>query len=146
MNESNTFSTAFNCMDGRCQNAVNEYVRNTYGVAWVDAINEPGIDGILSGKKPVLPVDSATAIACIKAKAEISAKGHGSTHAVIVGHSRCAGNNVSDEEHIEEIRKATELVESWGLFETVESLMVTQKGGEWRVYSPDAISLELKAA
>ena len=98
--KNDTFATAFNCMDGRCQDAVARYMRGKHSVTWVDKINEPGLDGILAGKT-VHATQPHGIIEWLRFKAEVSAKGHGSRHAVVVGHVKCAGNNVSDDEHLE---------------------------------------------
>lgn len=42
------FGCALDCMDGRTTDAVTEYIRERYGVDWVDSITEPGINGILA--------------------------------------------------------------------------------------------------
>lgn len=127
-----TFGTAFNCMDGRCQSAVNMYVKQTFGVDFVDEITEPGMDGILAGKKK-LGTQPDTILDWVRTKSEVSAKNHNSKVAVVVGHQQCAGNPVSDEEHSNDIRKAVEAVGAWGLFETVQGLMVSEDGGKWTV-------------
>ena len=41
------FACAINCMDGRVQDAVKNYMKSTYGVDWVDQITEPGPNKIL---------------------------------------------------------------------------------------------------
>lgn len=125
-----TFGTAFNCMDGRCQEAVRAYVQQTYGVVWVDAITEPGMDGILAGKA-LLEEQPKSILEWIRRKAEISAKGHRSAHAVVVGHTQCAGNDVSDPSHLADIRKAVETVQSWHLFGTVVGLLAVPEGDRW---------------
>ena len=37
-----TFATAINCMDGRIQMSVNEFIRKEYGVNYVDTITLAG--------------------------------------------------------------------------------------------------------
>jgi len=69
----------------------------------------------------------------IRRKADISAKGHGSKYAVVVGHSLCAGNNVSDSAHAEDIARAVETVRSWNIFEEVIGLMAAPQGVSWGV-------------
>jgi hypothetical protein len=127
------FGTAFNCMDGRCQDAVAAYVRQKFNVDYVDAITEPGRDGILAGKKvDVSQPDDV--LKWLRFKAQVSAKGHGSRHAVVVGHSKCAGNNTSNDEHQSDIRRAVEAVQGWNLFETVVGLFAFESGSTgWTV-------------
>jgi len=40
---------------------------------------------------------------------------HGSTTIAIVGHDDCAGNPVSKEMHLEQIKQCVQIVSSWGL-------------------------------
>ena len=57
--------------------------------------------------------------------------------AFVVGHTGCAGNPVSDDEHVADIMRAVETVRSWGLFESVVGLMA-KPGKEGWVVSPVA--------
>lgn len=123
-------------MDGRCQDAVKDYFVRVHGVRWVDTITEPGLDGILSGKR-ILLEQPEHLLPWLRRKAEISAKGHGSEHAVVVGHVLCAGNNVPDAEHIRDIQAAVETVRSWALFKTVFGLIAFHENGEWHVAALD---------
>jgi len=49
---------------------------------------------------------------------------------VVSGHYDCAGNPVSDEEHISQIRKGVEVISSWGLDVKVIGVWVD---GSWNV-------------
>lgn len=128
------FATAFNCMDGRCQEEVRRFVCSRTDARYVDMVALAGMDGILAGKSPAVPLDSAAAIALTRFEAEVS-KGHGSTCAFVIGHTGCAGNPVSDEEHLSDIGKAVETVRSWGLFESVVGLMATPNDLGWGLRS-----------
>ena len=133
MQSSKKFGTAFNCMDGRCQEAVRKFVCDSAGVQYVDMINEPGVDGILAGKI-VDKTQPSNGIEWLQFKADVSHTGHGSRFAVVVGHEGCAGNNVSKAEHVADIQKATEKVRSWGMFDEVTGLFsAPNELGEWRV-------------
>lgn len=121
-------------MDGRCQEEVRRFVNKQTGADYADLVALAGIDGVLAGKTPSVPLDSATAIALTRFEAEVSTKGHGSTRAFVIGHTGCAGNPVSDDEHICDIGKAVETVRSWGLFESVVGLMARPGEQEWHVY------------
>lgn len=50
------FGTALNCMDGRTQDAVKQFLQERYGVEYVDQITEPGIvrviAGVIKGRSP----------------------------------------------------------------------------------------------
>ncbi|MBA3789299.1 hypothetical protein H0X32_02810 [Patescibacteria group bacterium] len=116
------FITALNCMDGRCQEKALAYTKNLFeNEANVDMITEPGIDGLLAGTHSVVgPEEIPARIEWIRAKAEISAKGHGSTQVMIFGHCGCAGNKVELDGHKEHLRLAKKTVEGWGLFKEVQ--------------------------
>ena len=151
MKSGKKFATAFNCMDGRCQEEVRRFVCSHTDASHVDMVTLAGMDGILAGKRPAMPLDSATAIALTRFEAGVSAEGHGSKCAFVIGHAGCAGNEVSDEEHILDIRKAVETVRSWELFESVIGLMARPNGLGWSLHSisdnaPAAPVLEAMAA
>ncbi|MDD5288680.1 MAG: hypothetical protein PHY28_06185 [Dehalococcoidales bacterium] len=118
------FGTALNCMDGRVQFPVATWMKEQFHLDYVDVITEPGPDKILaSGQGPA--VDS------MKARAQISAKAHGSKIIVIAGHDDCAGNPVSKEQHILHIKKAIQTVRSWGLpFEQVIGIWLNK---DWNI-------------
>ncbi len=129
-----SFGTALNCMDGRAQDQIEDFVKNEAGVQYVDAITEPDIDGVLARQ------DDPTLLAHIQKKVGISVNGHGSKYIAVVGHgNHCAGNPVSKEQHYEEIQKAVDLVKSWvteavkvvGLY--TESVDPEHPEGEWKV-------------
>ncbi len=117
-----TFSTALNCMDGRTQEKAFAYTQKLFGTDYVDIITEPGIDGLLAGSHSVVSAEDMQArVDWIRAKAEISAKGHGSSQVVIFGHCACAGNQVDIEGHKEHLAVAKKTVEGWNLFTEVNT-------------------------
>lgn len=103
-----TFSCAINCMDGRVQDPVKNYIKQNYGVEFVDMVTAPGPNKILADNSNIVIVDD------IKKRLEISVKKHGSTVIALVGHDDCAGNPAGKEQQIEHLRKAKETVESFG--------------------------------
>ena len=116
------FGTAVNCIDGRVQQAVSDWVKHHYRVRWVDAITEPGPDKVLSaGDSPALEA--------IRAKVALSVRAHGSGVVAVAGHYDCAGNPVTDEEHFEQIRRSVEVVAEWGLPVRVIGLWVNEQWG-----------------
>ena len=64
-----SFYTAINCMDGRIQESVADYIKKKYNVLFVDMITDAGPVKILSNKKTD---NLASIISCI----EISLKKH----------------------------------------------------------------------
>ncbi len=118
-----TFATQINCMDGRTQEPALKWIKEKFGVDYVDNITEPGPDKILAqGIQPNL--DS------IKARAMISVYKHGSRNIVIVAHHDCAGNPVCKKEHADMVHKAVEVVRSWGLPASVQSVWIDRN---WHV-------------
>jgi hypothetical protein len=129
MSSTGTFATAFNCMDGRCQEKAFTYAKDLFNAEHIDMITEPGKDGLLAGYHSVVtdPDELLARVEWIRAKAEISAKGHGSSQAVIFGHCQCAGNQVSLDEHKEHLRLAKKTVEGWGLFKEVHTAVFNEE-------------------
>jgi len=102
------FATAINCIDGRVQKPVAEYIQKGFGVDYVDMITEPGPNKILSEGK------DAHVIGSLKKKVEISVEKHNSRIIAIVGHYDCAGNPESKDMQKEHLRKAVNVIASWG--------------------------------
>ena len=44
----NRFATAINCIDGRVQVPVSNWLKRSYSVSYVDTITEPGVDRLFS--------------------------------------------------------------------------------------------------
>ena len=86
--ESKKFATAINCIDGRTQKPLSEWIKNQYDVDYVDMITEPGCDKVVCGTE-LDTVDK------IKSKVLISINAHKSSLIAIAGHHDCAGNPVS---------------------------------------------------
>ena len=100
------FATSVSCMDGRIQLPISKWIRENYSVDYIDTITEPGDDKAIQ--------DNAI-LESIKAKVAISINAHGSELVVLSGHYNCAANPVSDEEHIEMIKKGVEILSSQNL-------------------------------
>ena len=94
-----SFYTAINCMDGRIQEFVTNYIKKKYNVLFVDMITGAGPVKILSNKK-IENLESI--ISCI----DISLKQHKSKGIAIVAHYDCAGNPISDEEQKKLLKKS----------------------------------------
>ena len=100
------FATSITCMDGRIQIPLAKWIKENYSVDYVDTITEPGVDKIIA--------ESAD-LESIKTKAGISINAHKSGLIVVSGHYDCAGNPVSDDEHMSHIRKGVDVISSWNL-------------------------------
>ena len=100
------FATSVSCMDGRIQIPLAKWIKENFSVDYVDAITEPGVD------KSIIK-DSI--IESIKTKVGISINAHKSELVILSGHYDCAANQVSNEKHIEMIKKGIEVISSWNL-------------------------------
>jgi carbonic anhydrase len=99
------FATAVNCMDGRTQLPVIEYLKRKYGVDYVDDVTEAGPDRILHTRSHV--------VESIRRRVEISVAKHGSRVIAVVGHHDCAGNPVNRETHLKNIKDSVKRVATW---------------------------------
>lgn len=125
MSSDQKFATAINCMDGRVQDAVKNYLKENYRVDWVDMITEPGPNKIICNKDAC----DLAVIEDIKKRVEISVKHHGSKVVAVVGHFGCAGNPAPKEEQILQLKKCKEAVEGFGFEVEVVLLWVE---GDWQ--------------
>lgn len=111
-------------MDGRVQDAVKNYIKENYGVDCVDMVTEPGPNKILAENTDTAVIEN------IKKRVEISVHHHGSKVLAIVGHFGCAGNPTEKEEQIEHLKKAKEVVKSFGFPVEIILLWV---GSDWTI-------------
>jgi carbonic anhydrase len=118
-----TFATAINCMDGRVQSPVADWIKTNQQVQYVDMITEAGPDGIMA-QGTIAQIDA------IKQRVLVSVNAHQSHFVVIAGHHGCAGNPVSKEEHIAHINAAMQVIASWLLPVEIVGLWVND---QWEV-------------
>ncbi|MFC1767265.1 carbonic anhydrase [Candidatus Margulisiibacteriota bacterium] len=117
---SNSFATAINCMDGRVQTPVADYLKGKYNVQYVDMITEPGPNKILAEGSDENTVNS------IIARVKISVEKHGSKVIAVAGHHDCAGNPAKKEIQLDNIKRAVDIVSSWGFKAEVIGLWVDE--------------------
>ena len=98
------FATSVTCMDGRIQTPLATWIKGNFPVDFADVVPEPGIDKIISENQNLDPV---------KNKIDISINAHKSELVMASGHFDCAGNPVSDEEHIAQIKKGVNVISMW---------------------------------
>ena len=122
MTTEHRFGTAINCIDGRVQQPVADWVKANHHVAFVDMVTEPGPDKALS-------MADAGLVNALKAKVAISVNAHHSRVVAIAGHHECAANPVSQEEHQAQVQQAARMIASWGYPITVAALWV---GPDWK--------------
>ena len=115
------FATSISCMDGRIQIPISQWIKENYSVDFVDTITEPGVDKVIAVNSDL---DS------IKTKIGISINAHKSKLVVVSGHYDCAANPVSDDEHIDLIKKDIEMISSWNLGVDIVGVWVD---GSWKV-------------
>jgi len=121
---SQTFTTVINCIDGRTQKPVTDYMKKTFGKNFVDTITYPGVDKVLGENYHEI-------VEQLKEEVEVSVSAHGSEVIAIAGHHFCAGNPVSKRNHRQNIKDAVELVKSWNLpVTTIIGLYVNK---DWEV-------------
>ncbi len=118
------FATAINCMDGRVQMPVTEYIKNKYEVDYVDMITLPGPNKVLAESKDKSTLES------IKRCIEISLNLHSSKLIAICGHFDCAGNPANQESQIKQILDAIKVTKLWFPDVRVTGLWVNQS---WKV-------------
>lgn len=116
------FATVINCMDGRVQDPVNRWMKNTTGADYIDVITEAGPDKIMAS--------TATASRLILKRILISRDKHHSQDLAIVAHHDCAGNPVSKEKHLTHLKRATKIMSTWDLDMRIMMLWVDEN---WEV-------------
>jgi len=94
------FYTVINCMDGRVQLPVIQYLQKRFEIDFVDSVTEAGPNLILSESKFSRPARS------ILSRVEISLKQHNSAGISVVGHHDCAGNPAPRDKQIIHIHNA----------------------------------------
>ena len=122
-----SFYTAINCMDGRIQESVTNYIKKKYNVLFVDMITGAGPVKILSNKK-IENLESI--ISCI----DISLKQHKSKGIAIVAHYDCAGNPISDEEQKELLKKSVAFLSDKYINSSVCGLWVDKNNEVEKIY------------
>ena len=109
-----TFCTVVNCMDGRVQLPVIEYLKRRFKAEYVDVITEPGPNLILARQNNKRLVES------ILERIKISVERHRSAGIAIAGHHDCAGNPASKEAQTNHIRDAIATVR--GRYSEIETI------------------------
>jgi hypothetical protein len=119
------FVTAINCMDGRVQLPVIDWMKKYSTADFVDMITEPGPNKILAENHEIGLIHS------LKKRVEISVVKHASTQIAIIGHFDCAGNPVNKETQLSQIKAAIHTIQSWGFQIPVIGLWVDDN---WTVH------------
>ena len=117
------FATSINCIDGRIQLPISNWIKQKYSVDYVDVITHPGSDKIIGEK-------NIEGISEIKSKTLVSINAHNSKLVVISGHHDCAGNSVSKETHLTQIKKSINIIKSWNCPVTVIGVWIND---QWEI-------------
>ena len=117
------FATSINCIDGRIQLPISNWIKQKYSVDYVDVITHPGSDKIIGEK-------NIEGISEIKTKTLVSINAHNSKLVVISGHHDCAGNPVSKEMHLIQIKKSINIIKSWNCPVTVIGVWIND---QWEI-------------
>lgn len=115
------FGTAINCIDGRTQEPVIDFMKQKYDIDGVDMVTFPGVDGIISSSGDL------DAIKLVRNAVTVSIEKHGSRIIAVVGHFDCAGNPGNREHHYSHIGKAVKQVSSWNFDGEIVGLYVNDK-------------------
>jgi carbonic anhydrase len=99
-----SFCTVINCMDGRVQLPVIEYLQENLGVQCVDSVTEPGPVLLLAERADAAAVDS------ILRRVAISTDVHGSKVVAVVAHHDCAGNPADEATQRGQLGRALDFV------------------------------------
>ena len=118
------FGTVINCIDGRVQLPVNKFLCEKFGLDYIDTVTGAGIVGLFAG---------GGACSRIFNDVKVSVVSHGSRVVAVCAHADCAGNAVSDDEQIAQIKTAVGVIKSWGFGVDVVGLWAfADAHGVWR--------------
>ena len=95
-----SFYTAINCMDGRVQLPVINYLKDRFKAEYIDSVTEAGPVLYLAEK-----TDSQQTKSILK-RIDISINNHKSKGIAVVAHHDCAGNPADDQTQISQLRQA----------------------------------------
>ena len=115
------FGTAINCIDGRTQEPVIDFMKQKYDIDGVDMVTFPGVDGVISNR------ENSDEIAFIRNAVSISIEKHRSRIIAVVGHFDCAGNPGNREHHYANIQRGVHEVSSWRFHAQVVGFYVNDK-------------------
>ena len=99
-----TFCTAINCIDGRVQKPVFEYLTKRFGVEYVDMVNHPGVNLLLAEQT------DTQAIQNILSAVTISVEKHASTAIAVAGHFDCGANHADKDTQNAQTAQAVEFL------------------------------------
>jgi carbonic anhydrase len=120
-----TFVTAINCMDGRVQEPIINWMKQQYNADYIDMITEPGPIKDLSDTTPSRINES------IQNRLEVSITKHKSRLVAVIGHYDCAGNPVDKKTQLIQINNSIKTIKSWGYIIDIIGLWIDEN---WMVH------------
>jgi len=114
-------ATCLNCMDGRVQLPVLNWIKEHYPVDFVDVITEAGMDQVLSNQEDIREVLRSVTI---------SVNINKSTRLFVVGHYDCRGNPVEESVHREEVLSSVKRLQEYWPNHEIVGLWVNK---DWQV-------------
>jgi hypothetical protein len=118
------FVTAINCIDGRVQVPVSEFLKNRYKADYVDMITCPGPVKVLAQN------ESPSLISYLHDSAMLSVSHHNSETIAIVAHFDCAANSLTKTEQILQIKYSICHMSKWNCSASIIGLWVDD---HWQV-------------
>ena len=111
------FCTSISCMDGRIQLPIIHWLKEKYNISYVDTITDYGVNKLFSDTIKIQET---------KSNVLFSVNTNGSKLIIISGHHDCAGNPVSKEKHITQIKNAVQTIQSWNISAKVIGVWINQ--------------------
>jgi hypothetical protein len=108
------FCTAVNCIDGRSQLPVIEFLKKRFGIDYVDNITEAAPVCILAGQTNRRQVQS------IIDRIDISVKSHKSKGIAVVAHHDCTGNDIDKRKQLEHLEVSVKFI--GGQYPAIETI------------------------
>ena len=115
------FGTAINCIDGRSQEPVIDFMKEEDHIDGGGMVTFPGVDGIFSNS------ENRGDIELIRRAVSISIEKHHSSIIAVIGHFDCAGNPGDKEHHYTHIRRSVHEVSLWNFDAQVVGYYVNDK-------------------
>jgi hypothetical protein len=125
---SERFATVINCIDGRVQLPVIDYMKAKFNVDYVDVITEPGPAKVIAEQRSAFQVFS------IQQRVLISQEKHLSQHLALVAHYDCAGNPIEKSKQIDQLHQSLNYICLWGFKGDVVALWVNEDGDVQEVF------------
>ena len=119
-----TFAVVINCIDGRTQLPVINFMKNKYDVDFVDLITEPG------PVKAIAEPRNAFQVYSIQQRLMLSQEKHCSQLLGVVAHYDCLTNPVEKGKQLEQLRQSLNYIRLWGFKGAVVGLWVDEN---WEV-------------